>query len=748
MNKRRICVVTGSRADYGQLYWLMKGLRHDAEFELQVIATGTHLDSEFGSTYRVIEKDGFRINKKISILTKDDSSKGVVLSLAQAVEGFAKAFDHLRPSLVVLLGDRYEVLAAAQSCLIMKIPVAHIAGGDVTEGAFDEAIRHSISKMSHIHFPTNRLAAARLKQLGENPEYIFNLGSPSLDYVHRLKFLNRVKLERILGFKFRPKNLLIAFHPATLELESATKQFCELLQALERLGQEVGLVFTKSNADPQGRILIKMIDEFVSSHPNARSYASLGQPLYLSLMKQADAVVGNSSSGLYEAPSLKIPSVNIGDRQKGRLLASSVINCEPNAEAILKAIREAFEKDCSGTINPYGKENSSERILRKIKELKNPQAFIKKHFFVHSNSTKQERVFIIAEAGVNHNGSLKLAKQLIEEAAAAGVDAVKFQTFKADQVVTRTAKKAEYQQMVTSAEESQWAMIKKLELDENAHYELLKLTQKLGINLLSTPFDLSSVDFLVKKLALKRLKVASGEITNAPLLLKMARYQLTLIVSTGMSTLEEVEEALGVLAFGFTKPKDARPKRSAFREAYFSSEGQRALKSKVALLHCATEYPAPFEDMNLRAMDTLRDAFELPVGLSDHSSGIAIPIAAAARGAVIIEKHLTLDRELPGPDHQASLEPTEFKKMVKSIRQVELSLGNSIKAPVLSELKNRKVARKSIVASRTVRSGDLFSIKNITVKRPGEGLSPFFYWDLLGKKSERDFKKDEPIRLK
>lgn len=356
-------------------------------------------------------------------------------------------------------------------------------------------------------------------------------------------------------------------------------------------------------------------------------------------------------------------------------------------------------------------------------------------------------ISIIAEAGVNHNGSLDLAIEMIDAAAEAGADAVKFQSFKADKLVCGYAPKAAYQLKTTEADETQFEMIKKLELDEEAHRILINRCKTLGIQFLSTPFDMESLDLLNRILGLSRLKLPSGEITNAPLLLEAARSGKPIILSTGMSTLGDIENALGVLAFGYGSPLEMAPSPAAFREAYRSPAGQEALMRKVVLLHCTTEYPAPFGEVNLRAMETLRHAFALPVGYSDHTTGIAVPIAAAACGAVIIEKHFTMDSNLPGPDHKASLGPRELGEMVKAIRQVEQAMGSGCKAPAPSETKNIDVARKSLVAETSIRKGDLFTETNVTLKRPGNGTSPFLFWDILGKRAERDFEADEAIVL-
>lgn len=352
---------------------------------------------------------------------------------------------------------------------------------------------------------------------------------------------------------------------------------------------------------------------------------------------------------------------------------------------------------------------------------------------------------IIAEAGVNHNGNEKLAFELVEAAHAAGADIVKFQTFKAKNLVTESAKQADYQISNTEKRESQLSMLSRLELSYDTHHKLVELCKSLGIEFLSTAFDYESLDFLVNDLGLKRLKIPSGEITNAPLVLEHARTGCDLIVSTGMSTLAEIENILGVIAFGYTSDKNAQPCQQAFSEAYTSEVGQQVLRDKVTILHCTTEYPAPFNEINLKVMDTLHQAFELPTGYSDHSEGVTIPIAAVARGAVLIEKHFTLDRNMEGPDHKASLEPHELSFMVESIRQVEKSLGRGIKAPTLSEVKNKVVARKSLVASKVIRCGEEFNMENLAVKRPGTGMSPYKMWDLIGKKSSQNYNSGDVI---
>jgi len=363
------------------------------------------------------------------------------------------------------------------------------------------------------------------------------------------------------------------------------------------------------------------------------------------------------------------------------------------------------------------------------------------------SSPESSSVFVIAEAGVNHNGDMERAKALVDAAAEAGADAVKFQTFRADELVTQTAQKAEYQQRTSEATESQHSMLRRLELASDAHEMLLEHCQEQGISFLSTPFDSKSANFLVETCGVDRLKVPSGEITNGPFLLNLTRHGLPIVLSTGMSTLGEVEEALSVLAFGLTRRggSDEKPSGDAFRSAFSSPEGRHALQKHVTVLHCTTEYPAPFGEINLRAMDTLRHAFGCRVGLSDHSEGIAIPIAATARGASLIEKHFTLDRQLPGPDHAASLEPDELIAMIQSIRQVETALGTGRKTPTDSEIKNRPVARKSLVARRPIAKGEIFTSEMLAAKRPGTGVSPMRYWELLGETAARDYASDEEI---
>lgn len=358
-------------------------------------------------------------------------------------------------------------------------------------------------------------------------------------------------------------------------------------------------------------------------------------------------------------------------------------------------------------------------------------------------------VRIIAEAGVNHNGSVEMALRLVDAAATAGADVVKFQTFRTERVIARHAPKAHYQKTNTGSDESQFDMVKRLELGAEAFHTIAAHCAARGIEFLSTPFDEDSLAFLVREMPLQRLKLPSGEITNAPLLLQAARSGLPLVVSTGMCSLGDIEAALGVIALGLLEswgaPPLEGPTREDFAAAYANPEGRRRLAEKVTLLHCTSEYPAPLDEINLRAMDTLRAAFGLPVGYSDHSEGITVPIAAVALGAVVIEKHFTLDRTLPGPDHRASLEPAELAAMVTAIRHTSRALGSPHKGLQPGEIDTRHVARKSLTAAQPIPAGTFFTPANLTTKRPGTGRSPFDYWSLLGQPATRDYAEDEGI---
>jgi N-acetylneuraminate synthase len=355
------------------------------------------------------------------------------------------------------------------------------------------------------------------------------------------------------------------------------------------------------------------------------------------------------------------------------------------------------------------------------------------------------KTFIIAEAGVNHNGSMEMALELINTAAASGADAVKFQTFRADNLVTESAPKANYQLDNTNQAESQYKMLKALELSKADHEQLLAHAQQKKIQFLSTPFDLDSLALLNDTFNLPLIKFASGEITNAPMLLAAARTQKPVIMSTGMANLGDIEMALSVLAFGYLNNNETRPSLHQFLDAFRSLEGQKKLAEKVTLLHCTTEYPVPFSEVNLKVLDTLKAAFNLPVGYSDHTKGIEISIAAVARGATVIEKHFTLNNNLPGPDHKASLEPQELASMVSGIRHVEMALGHGQKIPTPAEYVNRAIARKSLVALTNIAAGEIFTEANLGLKRPGSGVSGIYYWEWLGKVAATSYQPNELI---
>jgi GDP/UDP-N,N'-diacetylbacillosamine 2-epimerase (hydrolysing) len=389
---KKICIVTGTRAEYGLLYWLIKGVQDDPDLELQLLVTGMHLSPEFGLTWKQIEKDGFPITKKIEILLSSDTAVGISKSNALALISFAEAFEELKPEIVVLLGDRTETFAAAQAALIAGVPVAHIHGGELTEGAYDDAIRHSITKMSHLHFTATDEYRNRVIQLGEQPETVFNVGAIGLDNIKKLQLLNRNDFEETIGHKLLKNNLLITFHPVTLENQSAKEQFQNLLDALDELDNTL-LILTKPNSDKDGRIIIQMIDEYVKNNAEkAITFTSLGQLRYLSAIQYIDAVVGNSSSGIIEVPALNVPTVNIGDRQKGRITGPTIFNCGPVKEEISKALNNALKFDKTKQYpHPYGEGNTSEKILKILKSAENIN--LKKQFFdinvqVNQNSSE------------------------------------------------------------------------------------------------------------------------------------------------------------------------------------------------------------------------------------------------------------------------------------------------------------------------------------------------------------------------
>ena len=383
MSKRKICVVTGTRAEYGLLYWLMKEIELDASLELQLIVTGMHLSPEFGLTYKEIEK-AFKIDKKIEMLLSSDSAVGISKSMGLAQISFAEAYEELKPDILVVLGDRYEIFSAVASAMIANIAIVHLHGGESTEGAFDESIRHSITKMSHLHFTATDEYRNRVIQLGEHPSRVFNVGGLGIDNIKKLKLMSEVEFENSIDFKLNKKNILITFHPVTLEKFTAKEQFEILLRVLDNL-KDTTLIFTKANADTDGRIINSMIDEYVreNSHKSV-GFISLGQIRYLSALQFMDAVVGNSSSGLIEAPSFKIGTIDIGDRQKGRIMADSVINCDISIDSIINGFdrlySQVFQDVLSDITNPYGDGGASLKIKNSVKDM-SLDNILKKRFY-------------------------------------------------------------------------------------------------------------------------------------------------------------------------------------------------------------------------------------------------------------------------------------------------------------------------------------------------------------------------------
>ncbi len=372
MTKRKICVVTGTRAEYGLLFWLMKEIEADSELELQIIATGMHLSPEFGLTYKEIEKD-FKIDKKIEMLLSSDTSVGISKSMGLAQIGFSDAYEELKPDIVVILGDRYEIFSAVSASMIARIPIAHLSGGELTLGAIDDAIRHAITKMSHLHFVATDEYKKRVLQLGEDESRIFNFGEAGLDNIYKLKLLSKEEFEQSIEFKLDKKSILFTYHPTTLDKEEKIlKDFQNILDALEEL-KDISIIFTKANSDASGRIINSMLEEFTQNHTNTKLFTSLGQLRYISALQYVDAVVGNTSSGLVEAPSFQIGTINIGDRQKGRIQSKSVINAQATNESLTNAFNLlysiTFQNSLKNIVNPYGVGGASvktKEILKKI----------------------------------------------------------------------------------------------------------------------------------------------------------------------------------------------------------------------------------------------------------------------------------------------------------------------------------------------------------------------------------------------
>lgn len=374
-----ICAVTGSRADYGLLVSPMAAIRRESGLRLQLIATGQHLVRDAGETIAAIEADGFKVDRTVPLDIDADGPLAIGKGMGRGVSGFAEAFAALRPDILLVLGDRYEILAAASAALLARLPVAHIAGGDVTTGAIDDSIRHALTKLSHIHFATNAGAARRIRQLGEDPAQVHIVGSPGIDNILATDPLSRAELFQSIGLLPRERNLLVTFHPETATGDSIG-QMRELLAALEALPASVGLICTGSNIDVEGATLTEMMRTFAASRENAVFVPSLGQKRYYSALRYVDAVVGNSSSGLYEAPSFAIPTVNIGMRQDGRLKAASVVDCRCERSAIMAAIRQAFDMNCDGVANPYGDGTAGARIAAVLAAVREPADLLAKRF--------------------------------------------------------------------------------------------------------------------------------------------------------------------------------------------------------------------------------------------------------------------------------------------------------------------------------------------------------------------------------
>ncbi|MCL4456648.1 MAG: UDP-N-acetylglucosamine 2-epimerase [Nitrospirae bacterium] len=382
---RKIAVITGSRAEYGLLYWIIKDIHEDSDLDLQLIVTGMHLSPEFGLTVKEIEKDGFPIAERVEMLLSSDTEAAIATSMGLGMIGFAKAYEHLRPDILVALGDRFEILSAVSAAVPFSIPVAHIHGGESTEGAMDELFRHAITKMSHLHFPATEEYKKRIIQMGENPNNVFCFGAPGLDNIYKFQLTDREELLKELGISTDKKIGVVTFHPVTLEKDSNELQMPELLKAIGGIN-DIFWIFTMPNADTGGRAIGRMIKEFVERNPeDAKAFMSLGRLKYLSALKHAEIMVGNSSSGLIEAPSFELPVVNIGDRQKGRARGSNVIDVpECREESIRKGIEKAlsskFKQSLKGMKNPYGEGNASERIVEKLKTVNINQGLIRKRF--------------------------------------------------------------------------------------------------------------------------------------------------------------------------------------------------------------------------------------------------------------------------------------------------------------------------------------------------------------------------------
>lgn len=382
---KKVCIVTGTRAEYGLLKPVIDKIHKAQDLELQLVATGMHLSPEFGLTYKEIESDGYPVTEKVEMLLSSDTSVGITKSMAVALMGFGECFERLNPDIVLILGDRYEMLMVASAAMVAKIPVAHIHGGEITEGAMDDAIRHSISKMSQLHFAATEEYRRRIIQLGENPENVFHAGSLGVENIVNEKLLDKVAFEDSIGFSVDDNTIIVTYHPVTLENIPSKVQFEKLLTVIEN-NPKLRVIFTKANSDTDGHIINQMIDEFVETHKErCVAFTSLGRVRYLSALQFCAAVVGNSSSGIIEAPSFHIPTVNIGNRQQGRISADTVINCGYEAEEIENALSKAFSKEFHALLlqmnNPYEKAGTSELIVEKIRDMLINGQGVKKHFY-------------------------------------------------------------------------------------------------------------------------------------------------------------------------------------------------------------------------------------------------------------------------------------------------------------------------------------------------------------------------------
>ncbi len=369
---RKICLITTTRAEYGIMSCLIEKLHNDDDIDFSLIASGTHLSEKFGNTYKEIN---IPISKKIDVKIE----KSVHISMSIAIEKFSSAFKEVKPDIIVILGDRYEIMSVAIAALLNNIPIAHLHGGETTQGAIDEAIRHSITKMSHLHFTSCEAYKNRVIQLGESPSRVFNVGALGVENTKKVDFLSKKELENSLGFKFNQKNILVTFHPVTLEKGKALEQVQELIEALNQL-KNTNIIITMPNSDSESDDIFKAIYKFQKQNSNVHTYKSLGMKRYLSTLQFVDMVVGNSSSGIVEVPSFKIPTINVGDRQKGRIQASSILNCEPRKDDILNAIKKGYELDCTKTINPYEGKDTVEQIINILKNY-NLENILKKEFY-------------------------------------------------------------------------------------------------------------------------------------------------------------------------------------------------------------------------------------------------------------------------------------------------------------------------------------------------------------------------------